>query len=142
MSLELIGKFIGSQEIVSVQEIDFKTPKGEAVYEITFKDERSHIYPVKVIELIVSDEATDANYVQEKKFQSLCSEIMDSIAEYDVNLGEVQMLVKVLTGSIDEEFNKAASMLWFKNKKEHVPGFDSTYYASVLMAKRVLKENE
>lgn len=140
MSLELIGKYIGSDEIVSINLVDFKTPKGSEIYEVTFKTGRSHIFSEKALGLIVTDELSDATTVQDKKFKPMVDEIVEIISEYDVNLGEIEMMFKQIAGKFDLEFNKAMSFLWFKNSKEFVEGFSPTHFASLLMAKGINKD--
>jgi hypothetical protein len=144
-SLELIGKFIGPDEIVSMSVSEQKTPEGKQIIDITFKSGRSHIFSKETLDYIVTDEVSDANTVQAKKFTPVVRKIMSVLLEHDLQVGEIEMLFKQLGYNLDIVFNRATNYLFFKNEKEFVPGFDPLYHVSLLMADGVIpkkKEDE
>jgi hypothetical protein len=142
MSLELIGKFIGPDEIVSTDVYEKTTPEGKGIVEVTFKTGRKHIFTEETLEYIVTDEVSDLNAVQEKKFTPVLRKIMSVLMEHDINIGEVEMLFKQLGYNLDMVFNRGTSYLWFKDEKEFVPGFDPMYNVSLLMAEHAAPKKE
>ena len=142
MSLELIGKFIGPDEIVSVTLLEVKTPKGGEVYEIGFSNERRHLFSKTTLDLIVTNTLSDLNEVQEKKMIPMLTEVMDVIREYDLTTKEVSTLSQKLSAIFTDTFDRTTSFLWFGDKKEHVIGFDPLINASLLMARKIMKDGE
>lgn len=140
MALEIIGKFIGPDEIESTAVADFTTPEGKEIIEVTFKGGRKHIFSAETLDYIITDEVSDHNSVQDKKLMPIVRKIMSIIAEHDINVGELEMLFKQVGMNLDKAFNQATSYLWFKDDKEFVPGFDPMHGVSLLMAERVLRE--
>ena len=138
MSLELIGKFIGPDEIESADVSELKTPEGKDIVEVTFKSKRKKIYPSLALDYIVTNEASDHNNVQFKKFTPVIREFMKIVAEYDVSVGEIEALMRNLATNIDNTFNRATNYLWTKDDKRFAPGFDPMYEVSLLQAHRVI----
>ena len=141
-SLELIGKFIGPDEIVSVTLSEHKTPEGKEIVDVTFKSGRNHIFSKETLDYIVTDEVSDSNSVQEKKFTPVIRKIMSILIEHDLQVGEVEMLFKQLGYNLDVIFNRATSYLFFKNEKEFVPGLDPLHYVSLLMAENAVPKKQ
>lgn len=142
MSLELIGKFIGPDEIVSASLLDVKTPKGNDVYEIEFSSERKHIFSKTTLDLVVTDTLSDLNEVQEKKMVPMLTEVMNTITEYDLTTKEVATLSQKLSAILTDTFDRTTSFLWFGNKKEHVIGYDPLMNASLLMSRNIMKNEQ
>lgn len=142
MSLELIGKFIGPDEIVSVNVLEYKTPEGKNVLDVSFKNGRKHIFTEETLEYVVTDTISDLNTVQEKKFTPVIRKFMSILLEHDLNVGEIEMLFKQLGFNIDAVLNRATSYLWFKDEKEFVQGFDPMYNVSLLMAEQAVPKKE
>lgn len=138
MSLELIGKFIGSDEIVSSSVAGFKTPQGKDVIEVTFKNNKTRIYPIETLEYIVTDEESDANVVREKQLTPIIRKVLGVLAEHDIKNGDIEMFFKQLATNIDLAFGRAINYMWFKDDAEFVPGFDPQYDVSLLMAHNVI----
>lgn len=142
MSLELIGKYIGPDEIISTESTGYTTPSGKSFINVCFKTGRSHPYTEETLSYIVTDEPSDPTSVLEKKMTPIVRKVMDVLYEYDVNSGEIEMLFKQIGFNIDVVFDKATSWLWFKNHKEHVPGFDPMMYVSLMMAKTITPQDD
>lgn len=138
MSLELIGKFIGTDEIVSSSLADFKTPAGKDIVSVTFKNGRSRIYSAETLEYIVTDEVSDPTTVQGKHLTPVLRKVLNVLAEHDIKNGDVEMFFKMLATNIDLAFGRAINYMWFKDDKEFTPGFDPQYDVSLLMAHRVI----
>jgi hypothetical protein len=142
MSLELIGKYIGPDEIVSTEPSELKTPEGKGVVEVVFKSGRKHIFTEETLAYVVTDEVSDHNTVQEKKFTPVIRKIMSVLLEHDLNVSEIEMLFKQIGFNLDSTFNRATSYLWFKDEKEFVQGFDPMYNVSLLMAENIVPKKE
>lgn len=138
MSLELIGKFIGPDEIVSSELSDFKTPSGKDVVQVVFKNGRKRIFTVETLEYIVTDTESDYTTVQQKHLTPVIRKVLNVLAEHDIKNGDVEMFFKMLATNIDLAFGRAINFMWFKDDKEFTPGFDPQYDVSLLMAHRVI----
>jgi len=146
MSLELIGKYIGSNEIVSTKVLDLTTPAGTQIIEVEFKKGNKRMYNVETLKTIITDEISDESTVSQKKLMPVVQKMMELVAEHDLQYGEVDMLTKQFITNIENTFNRALSFLWFKTDKEFIPGTDPMWDVSVLHAHDVFtqirKENE
>ena len=140
MSLELIGKFIGADEIESIKPAEVKTPEGKDVMEVTFKNKKKYIYPVTTLELVVTDELSDASTVQQKKMTPMIRQVLGICAEYDLSVSEIEMLFKQIGSNLDLAFNRATNQIWFGDDTRFAPGFDPMNDVSLLMAHSVLSK--
>ncbi len=138
MSLELIGKYIGADEIISSEMANFKTPKGGDIVRVTFKNGRSRIFPVKTLDIIVTEQVSDANIVREKIVRQLVLGTLALFAEYDLKDCDLETYIRELMKQVDLNFQRAASYLWFKTDSEFVAGYDSRQDLSLLMAHEVI----
>lgn len=142
MNLENIGKFVGPDEILSVDSLKEKTPKGSEIVKVNFKSGKSKIYPTLALEYVVTDEISDYNTLQMKKFTPVIRQFMEIIAEYDVNVGEIEPLMRNIATNLDNTFNRATNLLWGGNDKDFAPGFDPMYSVSLLQAHKIIKNGE
>lgn len=140
MALEYIGKFIGPNEIHSISLAEYKTPAGNDIFEVVFKDGKKRIYTKETFEYICTDTISDYSSVTEKKLLPVIRKTMAVLAEHDINAGEVDMFLKQLMTNIDNSFNRATNYMWFQNDKEFTPNFDPTYDVSLLMAHKVITD--
>ena len=138
-SLELVGKFIASDEIVTISQSEQKTPQGGDMIEVEFKNGRTCSYPVKTIPYLVTDKSTDYNSLQDRKFEPIIRELVDVLFEYDVKLGEFQALLQAVGKRVDDHLNRAMHYMWTKNDETFTAGFDPMYDVSFLMADKVVR---
>jgi len=138
MSLELIGKFIGTDEIVSSEKAEFNTPRGGEVVRVTFKNGRKRIFPAKTLDIIVTEQASDPTVVRDKTVRQLVLGTLALLAEYDLKDGDLETYIRELMKQVDLNFQRAASYLWFKTDSEFVAGYDSRNDLSLLMAHEVI----
>ncbi len=138
MSFELIGKFIGTDEIVSSEDAGFKTPRGGDIVRVTFKNGRKRIFPLKTLAIIITDQVSDPLTVRNKIIRQLVLGTLSLFAEYDLKDGDLDEYLRELMKQMDLNFQRAASYLWFKTDSEFVAGYDSRKDLSLLMAHEVI----
>jgi hypothetical protein len=139
---EFVGKFAGSDEIAEAVVLDFKTAAGSDVLEVVFKSGKKRVYTLKTLNIIATDEVSDATAISQKKLLAAVKETLDILGEYDISVGEIDMFQKQLGSNLENSFNRATSFMWFKDKEEFVPNFNPMYDVSFLMAQKYLTENE
>lgn len=139
MTLESIGKFIGPDEVVSVEVTEDKTPKGNNVVKVFLKSGRNKIYPENVLEYVLTDTVSDYNTLQMNKFTPVIRQFMEIVAEYDLNVGEVEPLLRNIAANIDNSFNRATNFLWSGDDGQFAAGFDPMYSVSLLQAHKIIK---
>ena len=137
-NIELQGKFIGGDTIVSTEMLDVKTPQGKDILEVTFKSGKKRVYPSETMARIITEEVSDASAVSEKKLLPVIREVMAILAENDISVGEIDMFQKQLGSNIENAFNRATSFMWFKDDAEFVPNFNPMFDVSLLMAHKVI----
>lgn len=139
-SFELVGKFIGADEIASTKDAGFTTPKGAPILEVTFLSGKKRIFPLKTVKLVVSDRTSDATALMQKRMTAMVAEMMEIVGEHDMKNGETDLFLKLFMTQLDMTFNRAVSYHWFKDDKEFVQGFDPNYEVSYLMAERIVRD--
>lgn len=142
MSLQAIGKFIGPNEIVATVVTEYKANDGGEVVEVEFKTGRKRLYPLKVLNLIITDEVSDVNSVSEKKLLPALQKVMEIVHEYNIEYGEIELFTKQLVTNLDNNFNRALSYLWFNDTKEFVPGVDPMWYVSTTMVEKFIQDSK
>jgi hypothetical protein len=141
LQTKFVGKYIGPDKITGVDIYDFVTPSGSLVFEVTFENEKSMIFPEKGLVAVVSDEPKNFNHVRDARVNLMVPEIMKVIEEYDIPHEQFVHLMSQVAMQWQNNFNRANALLWFGNESEYVPGSDTTDRLTLLMAKRVNQEN-
>lgn len=138
-SLEFVGKFIGGEEIQSVEVLKRKTPVGGNIIKFMFKSKTSVEIPERTAPYVITDKATDASVVQERRLTPLIRECMALAMEYDMDYGDVDSFVKQLHSNLMFQFDRADSFMWHGDDKKYTPGFNPLYGVTLLSAHRVLE---
>lgn len=137
-----VGKFIGPGKIVSIELSEQKTPIGSEIFSVQLRQGSSPSYdmliPIKGLIAVVSEKATDANYMRDKRINMIMPEIINIIEEYDIPATQIVYLAQVLGGEIDNRINRAQSFHWHNDDSRYVPGYDPLNEISLLMAERVI----
>lgn len=139
-SLELIGKFIGPDEIVESSVTENVTPNGEPIVEVTFKNGKKRCYTGTALKYMLTDELSDYTAVSDKRLNKIAEEVVSLVREYDVTVGDIDRLMQKIAMGIEEKFNQATSLMWFGTDKEYTPGFNPMYDVSLNMAESVIKK--
>lgn len=137
-SLELIGKFIGPDEITESVVIEDTTPQGTAIIEVTYKSGKKRRYTKTALDYMLTDELSDYTTVSDKRLNKIADEVVALVREYDVTVGDIDRLMQRIAQGIENKFNEATSLMWFGNPKEYTPGFNPMYDVSLNMAQGVI----
>lgn len=140
ISLELIGKFIGPDEIIGSTIATSITPDEEPMIEVSFKGGKKRKYTCKALEYMVTDEISDYTTVSDKRINKIAEEVVNLIREYDITVGDLDRLMQKIAMGVEEKFNEATSFLWFGDAKEYTVGFNPMYDVSLNMAEEIIKQ--
>lgn len=138
-TLELIGKFIGPDEIVETMMSEDKTPSGGDIIEVTFKNGKKRSYPRLSLEYMLTDVISDYTVVSDKRLNKIADEVLNLVSEHDFPVGDLDRLMQRVAETFESKFNEATSFLWFGNPKEYTPGFNPMYDVSLNMAQKIIK---
>jgi hypothetical protein len=133
-------KYIGPKRVIGITKEDVLTPGGNKVVTVIYDGDYKEIMPLKSYELLVSPTPIqDLRAIQNIKINTILSELLKIVAEYDLKDSEVVPLCQALGNSLNESFNRAANYLWSKDDKRYVAGYDMTRERSILEADIILR---
>jgi hypothetical protein len=116
----IIGKFIGPEKI---EGCDFNALA--LIYTITTmgndNQSRRRKYTGKALDVLVTDEPKDWNYVQEKKFEGLISEFTKMCIEAGITGGEMEPLLRAVGRNFSNLMDQAVYVSWNGSKEDYVP---------------------
>ena len=113
------GKFFGPDKITSWKEVEEKTYLGNLRLELTFESGKIMVYPLKVIEGVVSEIACDLTELRNKIVNPVVEKILMILAEAELNKDNLNYAIgPKLTSSLDNSFSAALTMLWGKEDYE------------------------
>lgn len=118
---QYVGKFIGPNEIKSIELTDEKTPAGANIYMVEFGERKERVTD-KSLRAMASDEAIDYTRLQKRKFTPLIQDMLAVVMEYDIMLYEIESLMRQLAGSMDDTYGRAENYLWTKDDTKFIPG--------------------
>lgn len=143
MSLEIIGKFIGPEEVISTKEVG-KTPLGKSVLEVETQIKPSgsnepaqtakRVYTEPTIEAVLTDEQGDWNSFRDRKFRHMVSTITELAIEYGITGEEMDPLLMAAGRNFATMIDKAVYSKWFGETETFVPGGTSFHGFSLLDA--------
>lgn len=131
--------YIGSFKVTSVALVDQKTPMGNEMVDVTYENGRVQRFTKKTYELVVTDIPSDATIVQKTKFNHLVPSIVSVIAEFDIEVFEIQALLQRIADNIDNSFSRATNYVWTKDDTQFVPGGNPLHTRSLLEADAVIR---
>ena len=134
--LQYIGKFVGPEEIVTVEVKD-----GE-ILTVTTKsgdDVRTHTLTRVGLETIITDEAKDWNYVQEARFTPLIAEFTRLCVEMGIKGGELEPLLRQAGKNITNLMDKAVYVKWHGSAVDYVPDGNPLFDFLVTEADKIVK---
>ncbi len=108
-----MSQYIADKKIESVQEFEGKlTPSGAKFAKVTFEDKSVEIMPVTRLEMIATEEVSDASKVQLQIRKRVSSMLFLTLHEYGVKIGEVNGINDSLVDLVDAGHEKAATILF------------------------------
>jgi len=143
--LQFIGKFWGPEEIIEVRDTEMLTHRGVAIVEVVTKaNDRNRVQTTTMpaLEIIVSDEPKDWNYVQETKLEKVVNEIMVIATDSGITGGELQTMLAKLGLALATRFEHAAHIRFEGNDDEFVPGGSEFYTWSLAKAEHVITSSK
>lgn len=151
-SLEYIGKFIGPEEVIEIEE-DGKTPLGDSVFKVKTKfesfvndngeeDVATRIYTKATLDATISDQKSDWNTFRDSKFRHIVDKITELAIEYGISGEEMDPLLMSVGRNFATMIDKAVYKKWFGDTKDFVPGGGSMHGFTLLAAHNELHLNE
>lgn len=131
--------FIGSDKIVTVADVDQKTPMGSPMVLITFESGLTKLMPKKTYEIVVTDVASDASIARRSKFNQIVPALKAVLCEYDIEVSEIHPLLQELGASIDNNFARATNFAWTKDDTLYVPNSNPLYSRTLLEADTLIR---
>ena len=104
-------QYIAEKGIITVVELDEKTPQGNDMVEVCFEGSKEKM-PKKRFEFIVTDKVSDASEVQMKIKSGLASLILGMFNEFGIKMGETELIFGAAAGLVNDGFTKAQDLMW------------------------------
>lgn len=116
-------QFYGPYQVQFLTILEEKTPAGGEVYELHLVDQKEvKILPKRTFEVLVSDTPSTADDFQRKRMRFVTQVVLELLAEYDLELLEVEQLKNFLSWEVEERYNKITNHLW--SGTPHISGYD------------------
>jgi len=114
-------QYLGNEEILTVFQLETKTPAGEAMVEINFESGKKETMPKKRLELLNSVEISDATSTNLTLKAHVASVLYGVLHEYGVKMGEVNGISDGMVDLVNNGFSKATNFLWKTEDREELP---------------------
>lgn len=106
-----MSRFVGTQRIENQVE------DGDYVV-LTFKDGSSSRLSKKMFSISATRESTDLTNLWERQLSPVVKDILQTLLDWDVQLGQLDYLLNLLKTSIEHNNSKAQAILWNKKLDE------------------------
>ena len=133
-------QYIGVNKIIGVTVLeDVKTPGGAEMVKVFYENNSfSEIMPKKSFEILVSDAIEDTTISTDKKIKAMTFEILQIVGEYDINVNEINILIREIGNQIALNIDRAMNYLWTKDDSTFIPGINPAGKNTLLEAKTIL----
>lgn len=132
------SQFIGPRKVESVIVLETKTPKGEAMIEVTYAGEFKETMSQKLFDASTTSEASDYTNLRDKRVRIISPEIVAILQEYDIRVCDVDSILRMAATEVDNRFNRAVGFLWTGDDSTFVPGMNPIVERSILEAEAIL----
>lgn len=132
-------KFIGPFKVVGITETDIKTPLGSEVVKVLYENAPPEIMPKKAYDLLLTTTPVESSPTQEKRFDVMIPKIIEQMAEYDVKMIEVGLLLMKVQGAIKSHFGRASSYLWTGDDRNFIEGMEYQNFRTLIETDHILK---
>ena len=109
-------QYIAEKPIITVIELDVKTPAGNDMVEVCYVDETREKMPKARFELIVSSEKSDAVEVLRKLEARVGALMFGTLHEYGIKWGEVNAMADAMVKFVESGYQKAHDLKWGTEK--------------------------
>jgi hypothetical protein len=141
MSFEYVGRFLGPEEIISV-DVNTVTKDGVEVLDVKSRTEAGvesvRRFTREGLAVSVSDERKDWNHVQEARFTPIVSEITKLMIAMGVRGGEIDALLQQVGRNMSNALDKAVYVKWNGTSEGHVPGGNPYFDFTITEADNII----
>jgi len=102
--------FIGEKQVSTVEVLEAKTPTNNEMVKVTFVDGSVEEMPKMRLELISTEEVSDASGVQTKVRSKVSAHLFGVMHEFGVKFGEVEGILNAVGDLVDAGYNKARDL--------------------------------
>jgi len=114
-------QYIGTEKILTVFALeDNKTPTGETMVEVTFDDGKKEIMPKKRLELLTTNEISDATAAHITLKAHVASVLYGVLHEYGIRMGEINSVCDGMVDLANNGFAKASNILFKTEDKDFI----------------------
>lgn len=133
-------KYLGSIGVESTEPVERKTPLGSDLLLVKLANGVSRRMPKKAYETLATDEQSNAEKLQSRKFDVLIEELLYVMGEYDVTVGEAGSFFEQLRMQYELQFDQATHVLYGGKKSDFAPGMSPLYNVGLLDAWELYEE--
>lgn len=109
-------QYIGEKEVMTVVELDMKTPAGKDMVEVHYEGGTSEKMPKLRFELLVSDGQSDPSEVTKKLEARVGAVLFANLHEYGIKWGEVNTVADAMVKLVENGYQKAHDIIWGMEK--------------------------
>jgi len=125
-------QYLGPKEVLAVVKLDNKTPLGNELVEVCYKDGTKEILSKLILEASITNKPTDLTTLRNLRIFPVVKELLNVLLKWNVKINEVEFIVEIVKASINDNMDKASSILWKKN----------IYERTTLDVDTILRENK
>lgn len=126
-------QYIGRKKIKDIKDLDYRTPQGATMVEVTYEDGEKEVMSHPRFSVIVTNEESDLGEVREKLKKKLGGMMYAIMVEYDIRMGEGNDVVNAVGDLINNASVKSINKMW---------NVDHSDDRSLIMINNVLLEND
>lgn len=105
-------EYIGKKRIITVIELDEKTPAGSDMVEVCFEDSTKEKMPKVRFELVATMELSDDTIVMQKLLARVGAVLFGTLHEYGARWGEVNAMSDAMVKLCENGMEKASDIKW------------------------------
>lgn len=136
MKDKIVPTYFGPLIVESVNHL------GDGRVEVEFSDGKKEIMKQKTLDLSITPEKKDWNYLQEVKIAAMMGEIIPIILSYDLKMYEANSLIASLAKNVKERYSRAMNYLWTKDDSRYVEGSDPTDFFTICEAEAIIRSKD
>ena len=112
---DLTGKYLGPNKIKGVSPAERRTHRGDEISIISFEDGTSQELPLKLLEIGVTETASDFSTLRDKTTVPCVEQIIEVLLNSELRIEDFDYVLSRVKGSIQESIGQAMDKLWGKD---------------------------
>jgi len=104
--------YIGSKKIKGINPTELKTPAGDMIHEVLFKDDTKVLMADKKLKICRTEKPLDANASSENFIGTVAAIVFGVLHEYDLTINELNPFSMKLLDLVNNSTDKTADVLW------------------------------